>query len=291
MWAILKDAKLYLLLGALVFIAAGSLLLIDRLIMPAYTMHNHGVTVPDITNMNVEDAREKLERQGFRHEVIDRRSHEAFPPDHVVDQNPPASNIVKPNRKIYLTLNTTDSPTVIVPDVTNLSLRNAEIQLQNHGLRTGNITYRSSRFRHSVLEQSISGGEPVERGEVIDLVVSDGLAEDRVEMPDIVGLSLTEGQQKLRDEGLRIGAIRFEGSAEHDPNTILSFEVEDEPQIDQGNQIYEGSSINLIVSEITTEEEEVEPGAIMTDTTDTAGVDQDNVPPDSLNQPDNQPPH
>lgn len=240
--------------------------------MPWYTNYNQGITVPDVTKMPVEEAERMLESYGLRHVVIDRRPHEAFPPNYIIDQSPLGSSIVKPNRKVYLTISSSDRPSVIVPEVVTLSLNNAQIQLQNHGLRVGNISFESSQFRNAVLRQSIPSGSSVERGTVIDLVVSDGLGQRRVAIPDIVGLRLPEGQQRLREAGLRVGIIQFRATSEIEPNHILSFTPAER------DTVFEGETINLIVSERLNVREEIESGTL--DEGDTDVVDA--LPADTL---------
>lgn len=242
-----------MILGGLILTGAIALVALDKWIMPWYTNYNEGVTVPDVTKMPIADAEKLIESYGLRHVVIDRRAHEAFPPDYVIDQSPAGSNIVKPNRKIYLTISTTDRPMVTVPEVVNLSLNNAQIQLQNHGLRYGTITYESSRFRNAVLRQSIPAGSTVERGSVVDLVVSDGLGQQRVAIPQIIGLRLTDGQRLLREAGLRVGVIQFRPTI-GEPNLILSFTPADR------DTVFEGETINLIVSEQINVREAIETG-------------------------------
>lgn len=177
----------------------------------------------------------------------------------MIDQTPTPAEIVKPNRKIYLTVNVPTNPTVPMPKVTDLSLRNARIQIENAGLELGTISYESSRFKNTVLRQSIEPDEEIARGSTIDLVVSDGLGERMVKVPDIVGLRLTEAQQKLRSSGLRIGEVRFRPSKEFAPNVILDYS----PKV---NELTEGKALQLIVSERFDAKEENEAGAIV-DTT------------------------
>jgi eukaryotic-like serine/threonine-protein kinase len=260
----LKDIRIWI--GLLIVAAAGvaSVLLIDRVIMPAYTNYNQGLTVPDVTRLSIDDARLLLENQGLRHEVIDYRANEAYPADYVIDQSPAASMIVKPNRKIYLTVNSSVTPMVRVPDVTNLSLRNATIQLQNHGLQPGNITYVSSRFKNSVMSQSLTPGRQVIKGATVDLTVSDGLGMRQVEIPDIVGLRLSDAQRKLREVGLRVGSIQFRGSAEIEPNYVLGYSPDESPTV------FEGETIDLIISELPAAREEREAGAVIIDSTEIA---------------------
>lgn len=257
------------------------LFLANEYVMPAYTNYDEGVTVPDVTKLSLEEAEELLSSYGLRYEVAERRANQAFPPDYVIDQMPMPADIVKPNRKIYLTVNTASRPTVEVPDVQDLSLRNAEIQLQNYGLQIGTISYESSRFKN-VLRQSTPPGEIVDRGSVIDLSVGDGLGEDTIEVPEIVGLNLTEVQQKLNEAGFRIGEIRFEPTRDTPPNVVIDFSPKAE-------ELTEGETLQLIVSERFNLEEESESGPIRVDSTyqdESDTSDTSNVP-DTTDQDNN----
>ncbi|MCH8496193.1 MAG: PASTA domain-containing protein [Balneolales bacterium] len=253
---ILKSPQLYIYLSILIVLGVSTVFAMDRLIMPWYTNYNEGVTVPDVTKIDIEDAEKLLQSYGLRHVVIDRRPHEAFPSNYVIDQSPDGASIVKPNRTVYLTVATSDRPMSTVPEVVNLSLNNARIQLQNHGLRVGNVTFESSRFRNAVLRQSIPDGTSVDRGTVVDLVVSDGLGQQRVQIPDIVGLRLSEGQRLLRDAGLRVGSIQFRPTNQIEPNHILSYSPNDR------DEIFEGETLNLVISEPLNVREEAESGGI-----------------------------
>ncbi|MEX1063559.1 MAG: PASTA domain-containing protein [Balneolaceae bacterium] len=239
-----------------------SIYTLDRLIMPAFTNYNEGVTVPDVTKRSLQEAESTLDLYGLRHEILDRRAHNAYPADYIIDQTPAPRQIVKPNRKIYLTVNTAERPTAVVPDLVNMSLRNAEIQLENYGLTRGTISYESSRFRNTVLRQSIAAGDTVDQGAVVDLAVSDGLGEEIVRVPDITGNLLSEAQQKLREAGLRIGEIRFQPSRNVSPNTVLTMTY-DESEITEGDELREGESLNLVVSERFDAREEDEAGAVV----------------------------
>lgn len=227
------------------------LLLIDNVVMPAYTNYNEGLTVPNVSQLSLDDAKNKLTEYGLRYEVADRRSNEAYPADYVIDQTPTAAKIVKPDRKIYLTVNTEANPTATVPKVVGLSKRNAKIQLQNNGLSIGTISYESSRFKSSVLRQSTPPQTVVPKGTVIDLTVSDGLGETMVDIPELKGLRLAQAQQKIQERGLRVEEIKFRTTREVPPNTILDYT----PNRDR---LLQGETLTLIVSEQAGSEEEAE---------------------------------
>ena len=262
---LLTDKRLYFGLGGLIILGALFLFLLDTVIMPAYTNYNEGITVPDVSQVSLEDAKKELTNHGLRYEVADRRSNEAYPADYVIDQTPAAEKIVKPDRKIYLTVNIESNPTVKVPKVVDLSFRNARIQLQNNGLEVGTVSYESSRFKNSVLKQSTPPETVVPRGTVIDLTVSDGLGGNLVDVPDIEGLRLSEAQQKLQEKGLRVKEIEFQPSRDVAPNTVLSYS----PSKDR---LMEGEMLKLIVSEKFGDKEENESGAVI----DTSGLNNSN---------------
>lgn len=252
----LTNKTFYKAIGVLMAAGALFLFMLDMLLMPAYTNYNDGVTVPDVTKVELSEADSMLTTYGLRFEISERRSNPAYPADYVIDQDPTPSEIVKPNRKIYLTVNTVSTPKVEVPKVVNLSLRNAKIQLQNYGLVVGTVSYESSRFKNSVLRQSIPAGQTVDKGSVVDLAVSDGLGEKMVAVPNIIGMKLAEAQQELRTAGLRVGEIRFQPSKQFPPNTILDFSPKQE-------EVIEGETLKLIVAERFEVKEESESGAVI----------------------------
>ena len=272
--ALVKSKRVWITLISIALFGAIFLYLIDILIMPSYTNYKEGLTVPDVTKTSLQDAGKRLENYGLRYEVVERRSHPAYPSDYIIDQNPSPSQVVKPNRKIYLTVNTAIQPKVNVPDVTNLSLRNAKIQLQNYGLEVGTISYVSSRFKNTVLRQSIPGGKRVDKGAVVDLTVSDGLGVKLVQIPEIQGLRLSEAQNQLSQVGLRVGEIRFKPSQDFTPNTVLNYSPSDK------DSIVTGSVLNLVVSERFSTEEETESGAVIIDSTE--ATEPDTTQQDSL---------
>jgi beta-lactam-binding protein with PASTA domain len=277
--ALLKAAftsvRFYGTVVVLLLTGAGVLYLMDTFVMPQYTKYNEGVTVPDVTKISLQDAQTQLASYGLRSEVLDRRANAAYPADYIIDQSPSPLQIVKPNRKIYLTVNTAERPKAVVPNLINMSLRNAEMQLQNGGFQLGSITYESSRFRNTILNQSEAPGDTLAKGSVIHLIVSDGLGQRKVPVPELIGLKLTEAQQQIRRAGFRVGEIRFEPTQDVTPNTVIEFSPREE-------ELTEGQTIVLVVSERFDAIEVIEAAAVGADSTVQSGP---GVP--GQNQPQN----
>lgn len=258
---VLKLASIVIVAGIVIAV------IMDLLVMPFYTNYNEGVTVPDVTKLSLEKAGENLEETGLRYEILERRAHSAYPANFIIDQEPAAKSIVKPNRKVYLTVNTDVTPQTVVPNVVNMSLRNAEIQLENHGLTVGTRSYETSRFRNTILRQSVASGDTVSRGTVVNLAVSDGLGSRIVTVPSVEGLRLSEAQQQLINAGLRVDEITFRPTRDTLPNTIIEIQPDEE-------ELPEGQGVTLIVSERFDAVEEIESGAIVDDS-----VNVNNNPP------------
>ena len=213
------------------------------IVMPWYTRFSQGVTVPELTALSYDQAVATLEEAGLRIGIAARRNQTNVPPNAIIDQNPKPFSIVKPNRRVYVTVNAQSRPKAVVPRVVDMSLRNATIQLENSGLSVGNLRYESNRFRNTVLDQSLIAGDTVDKGARVDLVISDGLGDTRVRVPELVGLRLPEAQQRLQAVGLRIAEIRFQPVGEDVvPNTVLEVIPDDV-------LLVEGEALTLIVAQ------------------------------------------
>ncbi|HLR26630.1 MAG TPA: PASTA domain-containing protein, partial [Fodinibius sp.] len=97
---IFSNKRLYVGIGGLIVAGILFLLLLDNVIMPAYTNYNEGVTVPNVSQLSLEEAQEVLANHGLRYELADRRSNESYPANYVIDQTPAPAKIVKPDRKV-----------------------------------------------------------------------------------------------------------------------------------------------------------------------------------------------
>lgn len=219
----LTSKKLYISIVAIGVALVGLLLLFNYVVMPWYTNYAEGLTVPDVTRMPLEEAKATLTAYGLQYEVADHRKNASYPAGFVIDQQPNPSELVKPHRKIYLTVNMAHHIMVEVPKVVNLSLRSAKIQLQNAGLKIGSISYESSRFKNTVLRQSIKAGEMVKKGTRVDLAIGNGLGRRKVAMPEIIGMRLRLAQKQLRRSELLIGEVHYRPKPEVPPGTVIDF--------------------------------------------------------------------
>ena len=145
-----------------------------------HTRQNNLIEVPDLYQVQLSDANEMLSDLKLNFEVIDSTHfNPEIPPFSVLEQQPRASEQVKRGRKIYLTLNPSTYRKVSIPNVVQVTYRNAVTSLRAVGLEVGKITYRNNIGKDMVLEIRFEGkkiipGDILSRASKIDLVLGNG---------------------------------------------------------------------------------------------------------------------
>ena len=101
-----------------------------------YTHHGEGIVVPDLKGMCYDKACQMASQRGLLIVVNDSGYSKQLPANSVLAQTPVSGQKVKDGRIIYVTINSSHSPTFAIPDIVdNSSLREAEARLQAMGFR------------------------------------------------------------------------------------------------------------------------------------------------------------
>ena len=106
-----------------------------------YTQHGEEVVVPNITNLYLEEARIIAASEGLQVMVIDSTYSTKVPLGTLVEQNPNAESKVKKGRTIYVIQNARFRRPVILPELRDLSLRQAQTTISTLGLTIKEIIY------------------------------------------------------------------------------------------------------------------------------------------------------
>jgi len=194
-----------------------AIVLVALFSLKIYTRHGEANPVPDLTGMTEEEFAPVLKKSRLRFEIVDSAYQEAVQAGGVVKQFPGVGHKVKKNRTIFLTINSRLPEQVVLPKLTDISFRQALVQLENAGLQAGNISYQPSEFHNLVLKATLDGleivqGEKVNKGTKIDLVVGSGEGVGKVQVPLLKGLSVLEARVVVSEAMLNIGAVVFDES-------------------------------------------------------------------------------
>ena len=89
------------------------------------------------------------------------------------------------------------------PDVFDLTLRQAVSKLEKNGLLVGKLEYRPDIATNKVLDFKVNGisidiGQELYHGTTIDLIVGQGLGDEKVIIPNLVGLTRVEANIILK---------------------------------------------------------------------------------------------
>lgn len=178
--------------------------------MDIFTQHGEVYIVPDFNGYTVQQLSDKGYDEYFVLEVIDSVYYKSKAKGTVIQQHPLSGSRVKQGRHVYLTIVAKSPEKVAMPNLKNLSLRQAIVSLESSGLRVGNLEYIQYFARNAVVEQLIDD-EPVEpgteliSGTEIDLVLGKGDMTVMVPMPFLIGLKQHEAINKLHYNSLNIG--------------------------------------------------------------------------------------
>jgi beta-lactam-binding protein with PASTA domain len=166
------------ILASIIILAAFSFLFINWLTFA--TNHGNEIMVPDLSNLSVEQAEEKLDAVNLDYVVIDTVDYKPrYPKLAIVTQEPAAGAMVKKGRRVYLKINASKYGLVTLPDLIEKTYRQVIPTLKSMGLYEGKITYIPYLAKDIVLELRLKGrklkpGDKVFKSSSIDIVLGDG---------------------------------------------------------------------------------------------------------------------
>ena len=145
-----------------------------------YTNQTSRLTVPNLVGISVDEIDEITTKNNLRYEIIDSSFYnEEYDKNTVIEQIPIANKEVKKNRKIYLTTNPSSYGDVILPEIVQLTKRNAVTTLMALDLQIGEFIYEDNIGKDMVLDaqldgESLSSGSIIPKKSKIDLILGNG---------------------------------------------------------------------------------------------------------------------
>jgi len=235
-------------LGALFFAGIMAYLAIFFLILPLYTRHGSGITVPDIQEMSLNLAEDALEEVNLRPDILDSVYVEGLAPGTVIKQYPSPYTRVKPGRLVSLTINQRQAPMVTVPDLTDMILYQAKVQLEGVKLSLGKITYVPKLGKDKLLSYSYQGkqlqiNDKVPLGSKIDVVVKQGVGSKMVGVPDLMGQSYEDALNIVQGIGLNL-VPNYRTGGEPEEQGLIYRQL---PKGEFGESLNVGSSIDVFI--------------------------------------------
>jgi len=175
----LKSRTFFIQIG-LALLAIIILIFIVLRWLSSSTNHGEFVVVPDFAKMSVPEMRKAIEDADLRYVVLDSAN---FNPDYprfsIIEQDPVAGNKVKEGRKIYFTVNPSGYKKVTIPNVIQVTQRNATSMLRAVGLDVQRVTYIDQIGKNMVYYVKYKGkriteGQKLPKTSKVELVCGNG---------------------------------------------------------------------------------------------------------------------
>ncbi len=205
------------------------------------------VTVPDFTNMTVEQAMSEAKRVGVQLEEEYSLS-DTIEENHIISQDPEARKVVKKNEKIKIVVSIGSSGgNIAAPDLSNRTVEEAIEIILAADLKYFIVEEDSAEKKAGeIIRQTPLAGTKMNKDDIITLHVSKGKNSQptpgkQVSVPSVVGLSIDHAETILSKNGLSIGNVLRAPSSSTEGTIIRQT-----PEV--GKTTTEGSRVDIVVA-------------------------------------------
>ena len=211
--------KKYPLLKHLTLMLAVSLgiIAVVFLFIKLYARQGKEFTLPDMVGSNIEEMRADASLD-IEYVIVDSVFNEHDPGGRILTQDPKGGTMVKSGRKVYVTITSYSAEKTYLPDLCDLSLRQAVSQLYSMGLQGGTLRFVDSPDRNAVLSLSQNGrtlqaGQEVNSGSRIDMVVGLGDEGGFALVPFVIGKTAKEARREILSSSMNVGREVFDAGS------------------------------------------------------------------------------
>ena len=181
-----------------------------------YTRHDKVYTMPDFVGQNYLEVQEEYDRD-FHFILIDSIYPKGQEPGSIVQQDPLPGSKVKRGRNVYYIIVATTPEKTEMPNLKNLSLRQALGLLEANGLEVDKLIYEDFFAKNAVIEQLYQGqviepGTEIVKGSKVSLRVGIGQDKKKIEIPNLLGRPAAEVKRLLNVAGLNLGTETHDDS-------------------------------------------------------------------------------
>ena len=127
---------------------------------------------------------------------------------------------------------------VAIPDVVGKTEAEAKVKLEEEGFAMQKQLQDSDSVEKGiVISQSPLGAEMAAKGSTVTVVISSGISQEQIKVPDLTGKTEEEAKVVIEEEGLSVGSVTEEESDEVEKGKIISQTPAAEGMVDKGTSI------------------------------------------------------
>jgi beta-lactam-binding protein with PASTA domain len=227
-----------------------TIFLIVAISLRIYTHHGQSFAVPEFKGLSPDKALEVAAFSKLQIEIIDSTFIPYLPKGSVIDQIPLPGTRVKKGRTIFLTINAFNQAKVEMPNLVGVSYRQGKTLLESKGLKVGKLIYQPDFAKNNILKQLFQGKvinprTMIERGQIIDLVLGNGLGQSNYPIPDLVRLKYNKALNEITDFYFNVGSVIFDSDILSYSDTLNAFVWKQRPLYSENGMAVMGSRIDI----------------------------------------------
>lgn len=213
--------------------------------LKGYTRHGDEIIVPDFVGHNCDSVLEQYS-DVFHFVLLDSIYAKNLPEGSFFQQDPLPNSNVKKGRNLYY-IKVSEAPEkVVMPNLRNLSLRQAMVLLKSNGLKVSELEFVEHFAKNAVVEQHFKGetiepGTEIIKGSAVKLLVGYGRDDKRTHLPNLLTVKKENVKNLLHEASLNIGNENFMDFDEDEKYRVYKME----PAYDIQTLVTLGSTVDV----------------------------------------------
>lgn len=184
------------------------------MVLKLYTRHGDTIAVQNFQGMTLEEVKEEGLDEQFNFIIEDSVYDPSKDKGVIIQQNPLPYSKVKEGRKVYLTIVAKNPEKISMPNLADLSLRQALVILESSGLQVDSLEYITHFAENAILGQmhkneEVEPGTLIERGSKIKLIIGSGYSQKRLHIPFLIGKKQKDAIKLIHRASFNIGNEYF----------------------------------------------------------------------------------
>ena len=177
--------------------------------LKAYTRHGEEIIVPDFVGLNCDSVLD-VYANDFNFILLDSIYSKSFPEGSIYQQDPLPDSKVKKGRNLYYVKISETPEMVVMPNLRNLSLRQAIVSLKANGLKVEELEYVEHFAKNAVVDQIFEGdtihpGEQLVKGSAVKLLVGYGRDDKKTHLPNLLTVKRENVKNNILEASLNLG--------------------------------------------------------------------------------------
>lgn len=177
--------------------------------LKGYTRHAEEIIVPDFVGLDCDSIMEAYQDE-YHFIMLDSIYSKVFSEGSIYQQDPLPNSKVKKGRNMYLVKVSEAPEKVAMPNLRNLSLRQALVSLKANGLKVSELEFVEHFAKNAIVDQKFEGkivepGTEIIKGSEIKLLVGYGHDDKRTHLPNLLTVEKENVKRDIIEASLNLG--------------------------------------------------------------------------------------